>query len=699
MMAMAIDDRQRPDGADEIPISSAASVVPNYGQFASEVAFASRCGAGRVDFLRTGVRLHRAREVAAMPDLAQSLGRSLPARDDTREAVDLPVADDLSRPEPVDPTGATANYFLGRDPSRWRTGIPIFGGLAYRQVRPGVDLVFTDRGGCLAGVYQSSADAGAAVVRAQEPVASEWALDLSTYFGGSNVDGGGDVGSDLAVDGAGAIYIAGTTYSDDLPTAGPVQALKSGRADMFVTKLDRTGSRLVYSTFIGGEAVEQAHGLVVDRLGQVTVVGATQSPDFPVVKAFQDHLTVGQCRVGSDLFQCADSVVLRLDASGSSLLFSSYYGGSSYDQLFDASLAPDGTVWAVGDTWSRDLALIQPFQPTYGGGDSDAMVLAIAPDGAELAQASYLGGSAIDQGRAIDSNADTTVVTGYANSSDFPRVGSDQRGTAGGFDATLSAIDHEDLRLSYSALLGGSAFDAGFGVALDGAGGMAVVGRSSSRNFPVARPLQPALKGKVDGFLVVLDPQHAPVHSTLIGGYETGEETEALTDVAFADNKSLVVVGHTSAADFPVRAPVQPKMGGVIDASITYIDFSQPAILLGTLLGGSGVDEPYGLVIDAGGRIVVTGKTDSADLPLVNPFSRQLGGRQDVFVAALTGAFPLPTSTATAEPTSTATATSTHTPSSTPSASATGTPRPVMTTTPTTTPIAFMHVYLPRCEP
>ena len=231
------------------------------------------------------------------------------------------------------------------------------------------------------------------------------ALVYATYIGGSDRDA--PVG--IAIDSAGAAYVIGFTLSHDFPTENAFQPANSGSYDAVVAKLSADGSRLIYSTYLGGESYEFGHGIAVDLAGAAYVAGSTGSADFPTVNAIQS----------SNAASSQDAFVAKLAPDGSALLYSTYLGGAGEETATGIAVDSLGAAYVFGDTTSNDFPLMNPFQAAFGG-FRDAFAAKLAPDGASLIYSTFLGGSSDEQsyGMAIDASG-AAYVTGYTDSTDF----------------------------------------------------------------------------------------------------------------------------------------------------------------------------------------------------------------------------------------------------------------------------------------
>jgi YVTN family beta-propeller protein len=260
------------------------------------------------------------------------------------------------------------------------------------------------------GAPQSTLGGGTydAFVAKVNPLGS--ALAYSTYLGGS----GDDFGGYIAVDPSGEAYVAGSTGSANFPlTAGALQtAYGGGPDDVFVTKLTAAGTALAYSTYLGGSGDDYAGGVVVDAQGNFYVTGSTGSTNFPVTAgAFQSVFGGGPY----------DAFVSEFAPSGSSLIYSTYLGGTGDDDAGGLTLDSAGDAYVTGYTSSADFPLSSPIQSSYGGNPYDVFVTELNGAGSSLLLSTYLGGSGDDEGLGIAlDGANSIYIVGYTTSQNFP---------------------------------------------------------------------------------------------------------------------------------------------------------------------------------------------------------------------------------------------------------------------------------------
>ncbi|MBI1761339.1 MAG: SBBP repeat-containing protein [Acidobacteria bacterium] len=300
-------------------------------------------------------------------------------------------------------------------------------------------------------------------------------LIYSTYLGGSF----GDQARGIAVDAAGNAYITGSTFSDNFPTQGPLQATHRGLGDAFITKLNAAGSALLYSTYLGGAATDEANAIAIDATGAAYIAGDTFSSDFNTRNALQAS-TRGQ----------QDAFIAKLTPDGAQLAYSTYLGGRRNDLANGIAVDAGGNAYITGSTTSPDFNTANPLQNAYGGGDFDAFVAKLNAQGSALAYSTYLGGALSDNGNAIAVDASgNAYITGVTSSTNFPRANSLQADNRGGNDAFITKLNAAGTALLYSTYLGGLNDDRGAGITVDSVGTAYITGATASPNFNIQVPL------------------------------------------------------------------------------------------------------------------------------------------------------------------------------------------------------------------
>ena len=614
------------DQYGKLPLSFEA----NYGQTDSKVNFIAR-GPGYSLFL-TGqeavIALKKAAvrslEVKGLPTREPVEKRKEGAAGGTVVRMELAKANAAPRIVGAEELPGKANYFIGNDPAKWRTNVPTYAEVKYAGVYPGVDLVYYGNQGQLEYDF--------VVAPGVDP------NEIRLNFRGAaklRVDKKGDLL--LGSGGEEVRFEKPVVYQEVAGARKPVEAsyvlASANRIGFRLGEYDHSQRLvidpvLVYSTYLGGSGNDFGNGIAVDSAGDAYVTGYNGSLNFPTVNPLQPAN-------GGDE---TDAFVAKLNPAGSALVYSTYLGGTGGD--FGSSIAVDngGNVYVTGFTASTDFPTVNPLQPTYGGGLSDAFVAKLNPAGSALVYSTYLGGSAdtLGYGIAVD-NAGHAYVTGYTMFTGFPTTpGAFQMTYAGGTsDAFVAKLNPAGSAFVYATILGGSSFDVGYGIAVDSAGNAYATGYTDSTDFPTVNPLQPmnaGASGAGNAFVAKFNPAgSALVYSTYLGG--CGGEYSYGIAVDTAGN--AYVTGSTASTDFPTVNPLQPTYGGDGDAFVAKLNSSGSALVYSTYLGGTGDDFGRGVAVDSEGNAYVIGQTGSTNFPTVSPLQPTYGGGGDAFVAKL----------------------------------------------------------------
>jgi len=579
---------------------------------------------------------------------------------------------------------AKTSYLLGSDPTKWQVAVPNYRAVRYRDIYPGIDLVFYGNGKSLeydfviapganleeirlrfggtaslrlAGEGDLVVEFGEGEIRHRAPhiyqelegeraevsgrfeiregglvgfavdsydPAKKLTIDPvlvhSSYFGGSR----GEVPGAVAVDSDGSVYVVGSTGSMDLPLKNPVQEEFAGggatNGDIFVTKIDPTGTSVVYSTYIGGTTTDIGRGIAVDAAGQIVATGTTFSTDFPSTPgAFQEECS-GQC-----------PFVFQLSADGSELVYSTFVGRG--DGL---SIAADsgGQAVIVGRTTSNDFPIKNAFQAARPG-KWDTFVTKLNDTGNGLVFSTFLGGSEDDNlagwAEVATDSSGSIFVTGSTMSEDFPLQNSVQSQLGGGRDAFVAKFNAQG-GLAFSTYLGGTDEDVGRGVSVDSQGNALVAGTTKSADFPVENAFQPAYGGGVgfgDAFVAKISPAGGSlVYSTFLGG--TGADTAS--DIAVDALDRATIVGN-GASGFPVRQPLREFEG--IDNVVCKLSSDGSELVYSTPIGGGDQDIA---VATRGTNVYVAGNIATATLPVFDAVQPRSNGSAEAFLVEISDA-------------------------------------------------------------
>jgi hypothetical protein len=622
-----------------------------------------------------------------------------------------------ANPSPViageDRQAGRVNYFIGADPAKWHTNVPIFAKVRYKNIYSGIDLVYygshqqleydfaiapgadpskiqfaisgadqilidaegnlvlqTDSGELHLQspvVYQESNGRrvpvpGTYILKdathiafqvaqydATQPLVIDPVLVYSTYLGGS----GDDQASGIAIDSVGNVYVAGSTDSTDFPLATP-GSLSGGNPHVFIAKLDATGSNLIYADYLGGNGQDYGYALALDATNNVYVTGSTASSNFPTVNAFQ-----GTYPGSSNAF------LTKISADGSSLLYSTYFGGNSSDVPSAVAVDAAGDMIIAGYTYSTNLPVANAYQSSVSanlGGmyGNYGFLTKFSPDGSSLVYSTYFGGgsnvplncggtpcwtppaSAI-AGMALDTTGNA-YVTGTTNTYDFPvtagsyqTTNSLQQSGQVGFVSKFSSLGS----LQYSTYFydASGLFTEPTALAIDGAGSAYATGFTfGAGTFPITSSsiCDPSVYGF--GCNYAFATKFDAAGATLLYSTYLGPNNNAVPQaIALDGNNDAYILGYTGSGTFSTVDGIE-NYSNENDVLLVEIDPTGSTQLFATYLGGSANDQPApaGMVLDASGNLYIAGMTNSSDFPVTQAaFQSLLGGGTDAFVVKI----------------------------------------------------------------
>ena len=642
-----------------------------------------------------------------------------------------------ARIEGLEPLVSRSHYFHGNSPKAWQADVPHYGKVSYTGAYAGTDLVFYGRQGELEydvvlgpganprdvvlqfsgaehlrvnrdgdlvlelhggreilqrrpKIYQQTGRGKTEVaggykllaanrVRFEvggydrgKPLVIDPVLSYSSYLGGTG--SGNDGASSIALDAAGNAYIGGYTTSIGFPTGTipPVQANLVGGNDAFVASLSANGSTLRYSTYLGGSSDDVVNGIAVDASGNTYVAGYTNSTDFPATPGSYAHSGAGQ-----------SVFVAKLGPTGSNLIYATYLGRGT-----GAGIAAD----AAGSAYVVGTAYCCSFPTTAGAyqrsaSSNDVFVTKLNASGSALVWSTLLGGNSDEYGTALALDASQNIyVTGYTSSSNFPATGGAyQTANAGNYDGFVSKLNSAGSALLYSTYLGGTNYEYGNSIAIDGLGFAYVAGNTQSTDFPVTGGVyQPSLGGNQDAFIAKMNQTGtALVYSTHLGSFTSvsGIAVDAsgnayaglsggnipVTNGAYnggccagitklnstgtaliyssqlsnsnflglaLDAAGNIYVAGTGYSGYPVTVGAfQPSAAGSSDAIVTKLNSSGSTLVYSTFLGGNGGDQGLGIALDTAGNAYVTGSAGSLDFPITTEAAKSpTGPYTEVFV-------------------------------------------------------------------
>ncbi|MFI5069954.1 MAG: SBBP repeat-containing protein [Terriglobales bacterium] len=764
----------RPVFTDSLQIGAAygrlpLSFEPNQGQTDSQVKFLAHGGGYGLYLTGNGAVL----ALRAAGKQNSVVGMSL------ENANGDPIIDSQ------DQLPGKSNYFIGNDPAQWHRNIPQFARVRYREVYPGINLVYYGSQGKLEYDFEVAPGAdpqqialryrgadrlqltpsgdldiatGSGEVQLQTPrmyqnvgnqrraVAGKFVLrgsnrvgfDLgpydrsraliidpvlsySTYLGGTGSESCSAIEQAqlgiataqftpgcpaIAVDSAFRTYIAGATTSVDFPgvsagsgfqkcldtaPANPVTPVSPSpcptgltNSDVFVARLNATGTAVDFATYLGGSGSDVTAGMAVDQNFNVHIAGTTNSANFPtLVNSYQP----AAASAGTHVF------VSEVAAGGAALLYSTYLSGSGTDIASGIAIDTLGKEYVTGTTTSPAFPTTPAALQTTPKAANQYFFTKLDPTitgpGA-LLYSTYIGGSTpttgvtMGGGIAVDSSCNA-YLTGGTNFTDMPTLNAFQGTNLGGLDAWVAKFSApsgsacgSQLALTYLTYFGGTGDDIGYGIAVDTGLSAYITGSTTSPSItlptgsgnpvPFASclddpppatgtyPLPPCPSGltAADAFIAKFGSlasnstsgTNVPyLYFTYLGGTSADTGTAIATD----NVGGALVTGWTDSTDFPNAVlsgkAVQKSPGGGEDAFVARIDTSTvcssnpPTVVCpgySTYLGGNGTDIGTGIALDSQSSAYVTGETASTNFPVLSALQSSLNGASpDAFVTKL----------------------------------------------------------------
>jgi hypothetical protein len=543
------------------------------------------------------------------------------------------------------------NYFLGSDPTRWKTGLPTYAKVRYSAIYPGIDLLYYGNGSQLEYDFVLAPGANPANIRLRFEGEKQLAIAPN---------------GDLVLKGAygSAKFLKPVVYQEidgrRQPVAGSFKLSVSHTVGFTLGSYNHAKPLVIdpvlaYSTYLGGSRSngngDQGNGIAVSSVQHAYIVGTTFSANFPIVAgAVQptDNAASGTSTV----------FVTELSLTGNGLVYSTYLGGSGGDYGYGIALDTAGNAYITGATYSKDFPVVcgafEAANNSTTTGAPTAFVTKLNATGSGLLYSTYLGGSGNhatpaegDVAQAIAVNASgNAYVTGYTYSSDFPvsdaAYQTTFKGSATASNAFITELDAGGVKPVYSTYLSGSGSsghgDVANAIALDSSGDAFVTGGTYSPDFPVTKgAYQTTLaSGAQNAFVTELNPSGTDtVYSTYLGG----NSQDSAQAIAVDSSGFAYVAGTTFSMDFPLTDGVVEGASVGLQAYfgpfafVTKLNQDGSALVYSTDLEGNGTTV-NGLAVDSAGNAYLAG---SAPVPAANTYGSFQSTPDALAVPATTG--------------------------------------------------------------
>lgn len=594
----------------------------NAGQTSNQVRYLSRSDGYMMFFTSKEIVLDLRKDPANPKELGK-FHNLKPTIIPSNDVLRLQFIGANSHPEIVgkDEVTTKTNYFIGNDPKKWQKNVPNFAKVDYKNLYPGIDMVFYGDHQKLEYDIRVSPGADPNMARFAVTGAKDVKLNQN-----------GDLtltakeGSKITMQ---KPIIYQTINGARHPVKGSFVIADKNQIGFKIGAYDKTQTLVIdpklvnvtFSTYLGGSGGDNASLAValnhLDQDPQVYMTGYTNSADFPTVGPFQ-ATNNGKGR---------NAFVSKFSADGSTLIYSTYLGGSGgNDEGFAIAVDSTQNAYITGETNSKDFPTKNPFQATNNGAkDFAAFVTKLNPEGNDLVYSTYLGGSGENQegnGIAVDIQG-FAYVTGETTSTDFPLKNAFQATNKGPkFTAYVTKLNTVGNDLVFSTYLGGSGGqDEGNAIAVDRFQNIYITGETNSKDFPTKDPLQATPKpagAAQTGFVTKMSANGATLeYSTYLGGSGGNDYPNGIAvDTAL----NAYVGGYTNSSDFPTVNAVQSTNNGPnFTGFVSKINSIGSALVFSTYLGGSGGNDRVNAVaVTADGRVHVAGFTNSTDFPLKN---------------------------------------------------------------------------------
>ncbi len=579
--------------------------------------------------------------------------------------ITFPGANAKPRLEAFDRLSTHVSYFIGKDASTWRPDVPVWGGVRYKDLYPGIDLELTGDGSRLTPLLVAQPGADLRQVRLRVEGADKITVDSGAV---RLTTGAGRFSLPLlhveTPSGARMAGRAGQPQLDANIVSNPFVAATPASAPLAPTRtqLADANSTLAYSVLLGGSGFDHASALAVAPSGNLFVAGITVSADFPTTPGAYDEEFNDDDPLCYQYFgrpcQWEHTFVAQLDPTGTSLIYATFLAGSRQDSARSIVVDAVGNAYIAGVTVSPDFPTTEGALDRDCGSDGtcdntwenprswypvrglyDAYLVELDASGTALLYSTYLGGRDDDLANnlARDSQGNLYIV-GYTASVDFPTVNARQAEmhntcfyNPGSLchDIFLTKIAAGGGSLLFSTYLGGADDDYAEDLVVDAFGATYITGYTASPDFPVMNALQLAKLGppdrwSPDALVAKFASDGALVYSTFLGG----TDQDSGSRIALDTQGAAYVYGWTGSHDFPTLQAYDPTCGSdgtcnytgqnATDNADLFLAKVSPqgnSLLYSTFIGGSRWENPGGIAVDALGNVFLVGGTNSSNFP------------------------------------------------------------------------------------
>ncbi|MHB9032591.1 MAG: DUF7948 domain-containing protein [Anaerolineae bacterium] len=528
------------------------------------------------------------------------------------------------RLEPFNRSETKVSYFYGSDPAGWHADVPVWSGVRYVDLYPGIDLELSSTGSRL--TQRLVVRGGASLARVQLKVEGAESLEM--------VEGRliaktalGDVALPLAE------VVGMSTAAQPSITGSTVATPFTANNQAEDARIQDNPAALAYATYLGSSGYDYGFGIDTDSAGNAYVTGQVGSREFT---GSSGPATTLPCSAGGN----CECFILKLNPTGSALAYAAFLGGSEDEWGYSIQVNALGEAFVAGKSVSRDFPTTPgAYNRTHTDDYSDVFVAKLNAAGTALVYSTFIGESNFTPVALAIDGSGQAYVTAQTNRSSFPTTpGAFSTTLNGDYDAFVTKLNADGSALVYSTLLGGAMGDNPGGIAVDSAGQAYIAGATFSANFPTtAGAYDRTFNGPsdgVDGFVTKLNAAgSALVFSTLLGG----SGNDGAGGIAVDPGGQVVAVGSTQSSDFPTTAGVyDSSYNGGADNFVVKLNNTGTGLIFATYLGGNGDENANSVVLGSTGQVYLSGFTKSANYPVTpDAFNLTLSGNPNACISKL----------------------------------------------------------------
>jgi hypothetical protein len=613
-------------------IMMSGGFIENRGQISNdEVLYYLTSSQGGIAFVKNGILIN----LVGSEDMlsserssdAELLGKARfkeTANEDEKTAQGYSLRLSFVDSNPEEPTGLKrlswdSNFFLGNDSNKWFQHVPSYQEVMYRNLWAGIDLVYRINNGNLKYDFIIHPGANPDQIEIKVEGDNEISIDRENTLNIHTSSGA------IVKDSGLRIFYNGTKET----IKGEFRIKDKNIYAFNISKYDNTKTVIidpfVYSTFLGGADIDDSWDIAVDSNGYAYVTGSTGSAEFPNTTGAYDTT-----------YNNSDIFVTKLNLPGTSLVYSTFIGGTSGD--IGASITVDsiGNAYITGFTLSSDFPNTTNAYDNTLNGTEDAFIAKLNPAGSDLVYSTFLGGSGVDLGFSIDIDIlGNAYVTGSTWSPDFPNTtGAFDNMYNTGSDVFVTKLNPAGTDLIYSTFLGESGYECGWDLVVDSGEYVYVTGETNSNGFPTnVNAYDRTFNGSSDVFVTKFNPDGSDyIYSTFLGG--NGIDSGFGIKV---DTTGNAYITGSAGPGFPnTTGAYDTTYNSGSDAFVTKLNPSGANLVYSTYIGGMSAESGKDIDIDSNGYVYITGSTQSADFPnTTGSFDNEYNGLGDSFISKL----------------------------------------------------------------